>query len=152
MITHFHISNFKRLQSADLELGSAAVFIGPNNSGKTSALQALVLWDLGLRRWVEKRDDSSASERQGVTISRRDLAAVPVPSAKLIWNMLRTQNSSKDAAMTRLIQVLDIMNKPGTQGVIGDAIRSVTRQHSQSDPGRHPLQRGALRNQWNMMV
>jgi ABC-type branched-subunit amino acid transport system ATPase component len=97
LITHFHISNFKRLQSVDLELGSAAVFIGPNNSGKTSALQALVLWDIGQRRWVEKRDGSSASERQGVTINRRDLAAVPVPSAKLLWNMLRTQNSSRDA-------------------------------------------------------
>jgi AAA domain, putative AbiEii toxin, Type IV TA system/AAA ATPase domain len=118
LITHFHISNFKRLQSADLELGSAAVFVGPNNSGKTSALQALVLWDLGLRRWVEKRDESSASERQGVTISRSDLAAVPVPSAKLIWNMLRTQNSSKDAEGKQRTEKLLITLK--AQGVHQD--------------------------------
>jgi predicted ATPase len=96
LITHFRISNFKRLQSAELELGSAAVFIGPNNSGKTTALQALALWDMGWRRWVEKRAESSASKRQGVVINRRDLVAVPVPSPKLLWNMLRTQNSSKD--------------------------------------------------------
>lgn len=41
MITRFTIRNFKRLQDATLDLGSAAVFIGPNNSGKTTALQAL---------------------------------------------------------------------------------------------------------------
>jgi AAA ATPase domain len=82
MITRFTIRNFKRLQDATLELGSAAVFIGPNNSGKTTALQALALWDIGWRRWAEKRDESAASERKGVTINRRDLFAIPVPSAK----------------------------------------------------------------------
>ncbi|MCM2479484.1 ATP-binding protein [Serpentinimonas maccroryi] len=47
----------------ELELGSAAVFIGPNNSGKTTALQALALWDFGWLRWVEKRGKSSPAER-----------------------------------------------------------------------------------------
>lgn len=89
MITRFSIRNFKRLTSAELELGTAAVFIGPNNSGKTTALQALALWDIGWRRWAEKRDRSSASERQGVTINRRDLNAIPVPNARLLWNDLR---------------------------------------------------------------
>ena len=60
------------------------VFIGPNNSGKTSALQALSLWDIGLRRWAEKRD-REAQERPGVTINRRDLLAAPVPAANLLW-------------------------------------------------------------------
>ncbi len=98
MITHFRISNFKRLQSVELELGSACVFIGPNNSGKTTALQAMALWDMGWRRWVEKRADSTASKRQGVVINRRDLVSIPVPSPKLLWNMLRTQISSRDDA------------------------------------------------------
>ncbi len=96
LITQFRISNFKSLQSVELELGSATVFIGPNNSGKTTALQALALWDMGWRRWNEKRSGSNASTRQGVVINRRDLVAIPVPSPKLLWNMLRTQSSSKD--------------------------------------------------------
>ena len=66
MITNFRITNFKRLGSVDLALGSAAVFIGPNNSGKTTALQALALWDIGWRRWAEKRDRSAPAERNGV--------------------------------------------------------------------------------------
>jgi len=96
MITRFTIENFKRLGTATLELGSAAVFIGPNNSGKTTALQALALWDIGLRRWTEKRDESSPAERQGVTINRRDLYAIPAPSAKLLWKNLRTQDSVRE--------------------------------------------------------
>ncbi len=97
MITRFTIQNFKRLASATLDLGSAAVFIGPNNSGKTTALQALTLWDIGWRRWAEKRDTSSPAERVGVTINRRDLFAIPVPSAKLLWRDLHTQDSQRHA-------------------------------------------------------
>ncbi|MBX3746368.1 MAG: AAA family ATPase [Verrucomicrobiae bacterium] len=93
MITRFAISNFKRLREVELDLGASVVFVGPNNSGKTSALQALALWDVGWRRWAEKRDNSKASERTGVVINRKDLAAVPVPSAKLLWRDLRTMNT-----------------------------------------------------------
>ncbi len=93
MITRFTIENFKRLAMAKLDLGTAAVFIGPNNSGKTTALQAMALWDVGLRRWTEKRDRSSPAERTGVTINRKDLYAIPAPSAKLLWKDLHTQDS-----------------------------------------------------------
>jgi energy-coupling factor transporter ATP-binding protein EcfA2 len=95
MITRFTIENFKKLGSAELHLGNAVVFIGPNNSGKTTALQALALWDIGMRRWTEKRDKSAPAERQGVTINRRDLFAIPAPSAKLLWTDLHTQDSAR---------------------------------------------------------
>jgi predicted ATPase len=97
MITRFEISNFKRLETAELQLGNAAVLIGPNNSGKTTALQALALWDIGWRRWAEKRDNSAASERKGVTINRRDLYSIPVPSARLLWNDLHTMETARVA-------------------------------------------------------
>jgi len=96
MITKFTISNFKRLDDVEIELGNSVVFIGPNNSGKTSALQALALWDVGWRRWAEKRDDSTAKNRTGVAINRRDLNAVPVPSARLLWRNLHTMETSRD--------------------------------------------------------
>lgn len=93
MITRFLIENFKRLQKVELDLGHASVFIGPNNSGKTTALQALALWDTGWRRWAEKRDNSAASKRTGVSINRRDLYSIPVPSARLLWRDLHTQDT-----------------------------------------------------------
>lgn len=93
MITRFLIENFKRLKKVELDLGHASVFIGPNNSGKTTALQALALWDTGWRRWAEKRDNSAASKRTGVSINRRDLYSIPVPSARLLWRDLHTQDT-----------------------------------------------------------
>ncbi len=113
MITHFRISNFKRLGSVELELGSAAVFIGPNNSGKTTALQALAMWDIGWRRWAEKRDKSSPTERKGVTINRRDLYAIPVPSAKLLWNDLHTQDSGRVDGKQQTNKVLITLEAEG---------------------------------------
>jgi predicted ATPase len=93
VITRFVVENFKRLGKAELELGGATVLIGPNNSGKTTALQAMALWDVGWRKWTERRDASAASKRRGVTINRRDLASIPVPSARLLWKDLHTQDT-----------------------------------------------------------
>lgn len=95
MITKLTITNFKRLTTAELELGASVVFIGPNNSGKTSALQAIALWDIGWRRWAEKRDESAAKERPGVAINRRDLYAIPVPSSRLLWKDLHLTEGAK---------------------------------------------------------
>ena len=45
MLTNLTIRNFKRFAEVEVELGSPVVFIGPNNSGKTSAMQA---WRFGI--------------------------------------------------------------------------------------------------------
>ncbi len=113
MITRFTISNFKRLEYATLELGNAVVLVGPNNSGKTSALQAMTLWDVGWRRWTEKRDDSAASERKGVTINRRDLYPIPIPSARLLWNDLHTQDTKSDEGKQRTEKVYITLTAEG---------------------------------------
>ena len=113
MITRFTIRNFKRLQDVTLDLGSAAVFIGPNNSGKTTALQALALWDIGWRRWSEKRDKGSPGKRPGVTINRRDLYSIPLPSARLLWNDLHTQDTSVAAGKQRTKKVYITLKAEG---------------------------------------
>lgn len=50
MLTHLAVRNFKRFRDVEIELGNPVMFVGPNNSGKTSALQALALWNVGLKR------------------------------------------------------------------------------------------------------
>lgn len=100
MLTRIRIRNFKRFDDSDIELGKAVVLIGPNNSGKTTALQALALWDIGLRRWNEKRKGKPSPEkRPGVTVNRRDLVSIPVPVANLLWRNLHVRNvsSTRDA-------------------------------------------------------
>jgi ABC-type lipoprotein export system ATPase subunit len=101
VITRIVIENFKRFDKAELELGDSVVLIGPNNSGKTTALQALALWDIGWRRWSEKRQGGTAEKRTGVTINRRDLTYLPVPNAKLLWHNLRTHFSEKAATKSK---------------------------------------------------
>lgn len=92
MLTSLRVKNFKRLEDVEIELGKTVVFVGPNNSGKTTALQALALWEIGLRKWIEKRSAKDTPEkRPGVTINRRDLIAVPVPAANLLWRDLHVR-------------------------------------------------------------
>jgi ABC-type lipoprotein export system ATPase subunit len=103
MLTKLTIRNFKKFEQAEIELGKAVVFIGPNNSGKTTALQALALWDIGMRAWLAKRGGkASPVKRPGVAINRRDLISIPVPVANLLWHELHTRNVQKvEGATTR---------------------------------------------------
>ncbi len=92
MLTKLTIRNLKLFAEVEIELGERVVFIGPNNSGKTSALQALALWEVGVKRWLEKRDsEKTPAQRPGVTINRQDLVSLPVPSAKLLWRDLHVR-------------------------------------------------------------
>lgn len=93
MLTKIIIKNFKRFSNVEVELGNPVVFIGPNNSGKTSVLQALALWDVGLKCWSEKRmGDKIPEKRSGVTINRRDLLTIPIPHAILLWKDRHVKN------------------------------------------------------------
>ena len=111
MLTKLTLRNFKRFDQVEIELGNPVVFIGPNNSGKTSAMQALALWDTGVKRWNEKRKGKSGPEkRPGVTINRRDLIALPVPESNLLWRELHVRD------------VRRIQGKPQTSNVRIDIV------------------------------
>ena len=102
MLTKLTIRNFKRFAKVEIELGNPVVFIGPNNSGKTSAMQALALWDIGVKRWNEKRSGKSAPEkRPGVTVNRRDLFSIPHPRANHLWRDLHVRDVQRVDGSTR---------------------------------------------------
>ncbi len=96
MITNLRVKNFKSLNDVEIELGPVTVLVGPNNSGKTTALQALALWEIGLRKWIEKRSAKpTPDKRPGVTINRNDLIAMPVPDANLLWRDLHVRSVAR---------------------------------------------------------
>jgi len=106
-LTKLSIRNFKPFEDVEIELGQRVVFIGPNNTGKTSALQALALWEIGVKRWLEKRGGGPVPrKRPGVTINRRDLVAVPVPTANLLWRDLHVRDSVRRDGVTATQNVL----------------------------------------------
>ena len=94
MLRKIRVNNFKKL-NATLDLSQTVVFVGPNNSGKSSILQAITLWSLGLAKWAEAKKESKAKKRVGVAINRKDLINIPVPSAKQLWKDLVVRGSGK---------------------------------------------------------
>ena len=96
MLTKITIRNFKLFEDVEIELRNPVVFVGPNNSGKTTALQALTLWELGIRRWAEKHAGRQVpAKRTGVAINRRDLYAVPQASTLQLWRALKVRRGNQ---------------------------------------------------------
>ena len=117
MLTKLVVRNFKLFDEVEIELGERVVFVGPNNSGKTSALQSLALWNAGVRRWVEKRGAGNVpKERAGVTINRRDLIALPVPSANLLWRDLHVREGYREGDKAKTRNVLIEIDVEGIAG------------------------------------
>lgn len=92
MITKLTINNFKKLERLEIPLDRTVLFIGPNNCGKTSALQALALWEIGMRRFAE-RSKSRAKKRLGVQIHRTEILAIPLPAINQLWFELNVRKS-----------------------------------------------------------
>ena len=119
MLTSLEIRNFKSFSHANVELGPVTVLCGPNNAGKTAALQALALWRAGLQAWLaERRSTSTARERPGVQINRRDLVSIPVPSTKMLWHALRTHSITRDNGRqdTQNVRIDVIVRGVGAEG------------------------------------
>ena len=91
LLHYVEIENFKRYGDVQrLELDHPSVLIGPNNCGKTSALQAIALWSIGLKTWVVESENSKAEKRTGKALNRLNMLSVPVPKTRHLWNNLKT--------------------------------------------------------------
>ena len=118
MLTKLTVRNFKQFEDVTVELDNVVVFVGPNDSGKTTALQALALWELGLRRWRERwgmvpTDDL---QRPGVAINRLDLLSAPVSSANLLWRGLRTREGNRKGGGAANVRIEIIVDGIATNG------------------------------------
>jgi energy-coupling factor transporter ATP-binding protein EcfA2 len=117
MLTRLIVENFKRFGRVEIELGDTVVFVGPNNSGKTTALQALSLWEMGVNKWYTKRmQGSKAKERQGVVLNRRDLFAVPAPSSRLLWHDLNVRSVERVDGRQETKNILIAITVEGVTG------------------------------------
>lgn len=85
-IRKVRIEGFKRFDDVEFVLPGHIVVAGPNNSGKTTLLQAIAAWSLALTRWKELND----FQRHGggytrAPIARQAFSAVPLRSFDLLW-------------------------------------------------------------------
>ena len=104
---HFiEIENFKRFGDKQrIELDHPAVLIGPNNCGKTSAIQALALWSQALQTWYDLRKDSSAKERTAAPLNRLSIVAVPVQRIRFFWHNTVVRAKREDIWVTITVGV-----------------------------------------------
>lgn len=106
LLHYIEIENFKRFGDKQrIELDHPAVLIGPNNCGKTSAIQALALWSQAVRTWYDARKDSSAKERPATSMNRLNIVAVPVTRTRFFWHNTQVRKGNKDIPMILTVGV-----------------------------------------------
>jgi len=86
MIRELVLRRFKRFDEERFDLKGHVILAGPNDCGKTTVLQALAAWALGLKRWRELND----FQRHGgaytkAPLARQAFSAVPLRSYDLLW-------------------------------------------------------------------
>ena len=89
MITELTLHNFKRFGDLTFTVPGHVVLAGPNNTGKTTLLQALAAWSLALERWRAGNDFNKRNGYIKVPMTRSMFSAVPLRNFELLWNERR---------------------------------------------------------------
>ena len=94
MIHTVRIRGFKRFDEVEFRLPGHLVLAGPNNTGKTTVLQAIASWSLALQRWRELDNFSARQGYARAPIARQAFTAVPLRSFDLLWTDRRYRKRS----------------------------------------------------------
>ncbi len=97
LLHYLELQNFKRFGDRQrIELDHPAVLIGPNNCGKTSAIQALAIWSLAVKTWFDAKKSSSAKERTATALNRLAIVSVPVQRTRYFWHNTQVRIGTSD--------------------------------------------------------
>ncbi len=116
---HLHylaIRNFKGFgDRTRIELDHPAVLVGPNNCGKTTALQAMALWSQAVQAWFDRKGKAPPKERTATGLNRLAVVAVPVRSARDYWHNMAVRTGPQNIPLEITLGVLhDNRVKPVT--------------------------------------
>src|ERR1700693_2546069 len=81
MITKLALRNFKSVNEQVYEFTPFDLLVGRNNSGKSTVLQALAIWQF----CVDEFHRSKRSGSTGVQVVLPNFTALPVPEFNLLW-------------------------------------------------------------------
>lgn len=89
MIHKLVLKNFKRIKEEVFEFGPFELIVGANNSGKSTILQALAIWQYCVDQFgLSKRKGS-----RGIQIVLPNFTALPLPEFNLLWNERMAQTA-----------------------------------------------------------
>ena len=89
MIRNVRIRGFKRFDEVEFRLPGHVVLAGPNNTGKTTVLQAIASWSLAVHRWRELNHFNPGTGYKRAPIARQTFSTVPLRSFDLLWKNRR---------------------------------------------------------------
>jgi AAA domain, putative AbiEii toxin, Type IV TA system len=90
VIRRLVLRRFKRFDEVEFRLPGHVVLAGPNNTGKTTVLQAIAAWDQALTSWRQvigkgKPQRASGKYYSWAPVARLAFAAVPLRELDLLW-------------------------------------------------------------------
>lgn len=101
MFTEVHFTKFKKFKSGTVPLVSNSVFLvaGGNNSGKSTLLHGLAIWEF-CKTAIESEKGKKAfwagNSSQGLGMSNDEFSPLSIPSLKHLWTNLSPQKTPED--------------------------------------------------------
>lgn len=106
MITELTLRNFKSIKEQTYKFERFDLLVGRNNSGKSTILQALAIWQFCLD---EFRREKRIGVKKGKQIVLPNFTALPVPAFNLLWNECTDRrNHEKEGKKTQGYILIEI--------------------------------------------
>ncbi len=105
MITKLTIQNFKGIKKQSYSFTDFDLLVGPNNSGKSTILQALAIWQFCVDEFHRRPKRSGIS---GIQIVLPNFTALPVPEFNLLWNEKRDRKYPREKKLEYILIEIDV--------------------------------------------
>ena len=107
LLHYIEIENFKRFGDRQrIELDHPAVLIGPNNCGKTTAIQAIALWSQAVRTWFDAKGKAPPKERRSTPLNRLNVVSVPVQRTRYFWHDMVVRRGNRTVPLLITVGVM----------------------------------------------
>ena len=107
LLHYLEIENFKRFGDRQrIELDHPAVLIGPNNCGKTTAVQAIALWSQAVRTWFDAKGKAPPRQQTATSLNRLNVVSVPVQRTRYFWHDMVVRRGNRDVPLLITVGVM----------------------------------------------
>lgn len=131
MITKLVIRNFKRIREETFLFTNFDLLVGSNNSGKSTILQALAIWQF----CIDEFHRAKRHGRRGIQIVLPNFTALPVPEFNLLWTEKRDReypiiNKNKDKKQEYILIEINVTwrKSDGQEKTFGVKLRYLSPQ------------------------
>ena len=103
MITKLTLNNFKSISKQTYEFSQFDLLVGQNNSGKSTILQALAIWQF----CIDEFSRAKHRKNKSIQIVLPHFTALPIPQFNLLWKE-RTERRYVSKKQERILISIDV--------------------------------------------